>query len=258
MFRIICLRIQTRLTQVLHFLGVAVGIQKLRYYCPVCEKRVGRWQPFSRDVGGGKTRLEPEGRLCPHCGSFERTRHFVLYLQQTGVLQNMPRFLHFAPERGLEPRLRTALGDRYQTTDLFDSGVDHRQDITAMTFEDGSFDFIYCSNVLEHVENDYAAMKELFRILRKGGVAFIQVPIRVGTTYENPAIKDPVDRAIHFGQADHVRYYGSDIINRLTSTGFMVEELYMPDVLGLSRKELDQMNLNKRELVHRCVKPAQI
>jgi len=257
MLRTICLRLHAYMTQAIHLMGRGVGFPKLRYYCPVCEKRVYRWQPFRRNIGGGKSRVEPERRLCPHCGCPERTRHFILYLASTGVLKSTQRFLHFAPESGLEFRLRTALGERYQTTDLFELNVDHRQDIAAMTFEDCSFDVIYCSNVLEHVMDDHAAINELFRILRKGGVVFVQVPIRAGKTYENPAITDPVDRAIHFGQADHVRYYGNDIINRLTSAGFVVEELYMPDVLDLSREELEQMNLNKRELVHRCVKPTQ-
>ncbi len=227
-----------------------------RYFCPVCEKKVECWLPFTRDVGGGKYRLEPEGRLCPHCGSFERTRDFILYLHQTDALKAMPRFLHFAPERGLEHRLRTVLGDRYETIDLFAPEVDHRQDITAMTFGDCVFDFIYCSNVLEHVENDSLAMKELFRILRKGGKAYIQVPIKDGATYENILITTPDERTIHFGQADHVRYYGRDIIDRLTSTGFIVEEKYMPEPLGLTAVDIKRMNLGKKELVHLCVKPT--
>ncbi len=64
------------------------------------------------------------------------------------ILDSKPRMLHFAPERGLAPKIRSILGDKYVTTDLFTRGVDRNEDITGMTIESNSFDFIYCSNVL--------------------------------------------------------------------------------------------------------------
>ena len=50
------------------------------------------------------------------------------------------------------------------------------------------------------------------------------VPICEGweKTYENIAIKDPAQRELHFGQHDHVRYYGRDFIERMTNAGFEV------------------------------------
>ncbi len=123
-----------------------------------------------------------------------------------------------------------------------------------MTFDDGSFDFIYCSNVLEHIEDDISAMSELFRILSPGGFAIIQVPIQGKETYEDIAITDPYERYKNFGQADHVRYYGEDIQNRLASVGFEVTPFYMLDVIELDAAEIKRMNLGKRELIHKCVK----
>lgn len=243
------------LARTVYFSGRTFGVPPMRYFCPVCEQKVFRWQPFVRDMGGGQYRLEPERRLCPYCGSFERTRQFALYLRRRQLLERSPRFLHFAPERGLEAMLRPALGERYLTTDLSAQGVDLKQDITALTLDDDSFDFIYCSNVLEHVEDDLTAMRELCRVLKPGGEALIQVPIRQGSTYEDPSITDPAQRAIHFGQADHLRFYGRDIAERLEKAGFQVEELYMPNALGLEQEAVARMNLGKGELVHRCVKP---
>ncbi|GHC06846.1 hypothetical protein GCM10007047_24870 [Cerasicoccus arenae] len=162
--------------------------------------------------------------------------------------------LHFAPEKSLAPRLRTALGDRYVTTDLFMSGVDRKEDITQMTFADASFDFIYCSNVLEHVTEDAAAMSELYRVLAPGGVAIVQVPIRGSKTYEDDSITDPRERFKHFGQGDHVRYYGEDIDERLERAGFSVAPFYMLDELTLSEADILRMNLGKRELIHKCEK----
>src|SRR6266498_3546130 len=49
-------------------------------------------------------------------------------------------------------------------------------DLTKLTFEDSSFDFIVCSEVLEHIKNHESAFSELARVLRKGGTMLITVP----------------------------------------------------------------------------------
>ena len=232
-----------------------IGWPRPPFFCPACANYIWNCEAFSRDIGNGASKLEPGGRLCPICGSFERTRHFALYIDQNDLLRDVPRTLHFAPEKPIESKLRKKLKSRYTTTDLFMSGVDCNEDITAMNFSDASFDLIYCSNVLEHIEDDAAAMRELFRILSPGGMAIVQVPIKGLVTYENPEIKDPRDRYEHFGQADHVRYYGEDIKMRLENAGFKVTPFYMIDILKLKNHDLFKMNLNKRELIHKCEKP---
>lgn len=221
-------------------------------FCPVCESPVSVWQPLIRQVGEDEYEKEDEGRLCPTCGSMERTRHFWLWLQANSVLKSSPRFLHFAPELGLERRLRAILGKRYITTDLFMPNVDMKMSITDIKLDDGSIDFIYCSNVLEHVPEDRKAMAELRRILAPGGKMIFQVPIGGEKTYEDPAIQSPEDRTKHFGQADHVRFYGRDVRTRLEEAGLAVEELIMLDALKLTPEKVLQMNLDKRELVHLC------
>ena len=132
--------------------------------------------------------------------------------------------------------------------------VDFQEDITKPSFKDNSFNFICCSNVLEHISDDVAAMSELYRILVPGGVAIIQFPIRFGMTIEDPSITDPEKRTELYGQGDHVRFYGEDIKDRLTPVGFEVEPFYMLDVLDLSESGIEKMNLNKRELIHKCMK----
>jgi len=49
-------------------------------------------------------------------------------------------------------------------------------DATAMPFPDGCFDRVIAAEVLEHVPADQAAMNELARVLRPGGVAAVTVP----------------------------------------------------------------------------------
>ena len=79
------------------------------------------------------------------------------------------------------------------TADLDPAGVDVAADITALPFEDGAFDAILCSHVLEHVEDDRAAMAELARVLRPGGWLLVLVPLDLDRepTYEDPAITPP-------------------------------------------------------------------
>lgn len=48
--------------------------------------------------------------------------------------------------------------------------------ITELPFENDSFDLILCLDVLEHLENDLAALEELKRVLRPGGLIILSVP----------------------------------------------------------------------------------
>jgi SAM-dependent methyltransferase len=49
-------------------------------------------------------------------------------------------------------------------------------DATAMPFPDGCFDRVIAAEVLEHITADQAAMNEIARVLRPGGVAAVTVP----------------------------------------------------------------------------------
>ena len=61
------------------------------------------------------------------------------------------------------------------------------------------FDVIYCSHVLEHVDDDRKAINELYRILKHGGWAAIMVPITAPSTIEDPTMIDPTERECLFG-----------------------------------------------------------
>jgi SAM-dependent methyltransferase len=76
------------------------------------------------------------------------------------------------------------------------------------------------------VNNDQLALAELNRILRKDGRLLIMVPLIEGwdRTYENPDITNKRDKELHFGQYDHLRYYGRDFRDRLKNAGFIFYE----------------------------------
>jgi 2-polyprenyl-3-methyl-5-hydroxy-6-metoxy-1,4-benzoquinol methylase len=83
-----------------------------------------------------------------------------------------------ARDGGLRAYLPTSI--RYQGIEIVPefAGPDiMTRDISqGIPFPDGSFDFIFCIEVLEHVPNPYGALTEMHRVLSPGGVAVISVP----------------------------------------------------------------------------------
>jgi SAM-dependent methyltransferase len=136
--------------------------------------------------------------------------------------------LHFAPEQVIEKQFRDKFEvgqEFYRTADLFIS-ADLKIDVEQMAVPSKSFSTVICNHVLEHVD-DQKALSELYRILTEDGILIISVPIIEGwnLTYENKAITGPAERDLHFGQPDHMRYYGRDFRDRLSEAGFSCEEV---------------------------------
>jgi SAM-dependent methyltransferase len=133
--------------------------------------------------------------------------------------------LHVAPEEGLAARLRELPID-YLSTDLESPLAMRHDDVTALPDPDGSFDVVICNHVLEHIPDDRAAMRQIRRVLRPGGFAVLQHPIRAhAETFEDWTVVTPQDRLHLFGQEDHVRVYGRDFVDRLREAGFTDVEL---------------------------------
>jgi SAM-dependent methyltransferase len=177
----------------------------------------------------------PQAR-CPRCDSLERHRHLWLFLERHTrlVSDRSLSVLHFAPERGLGARL--ARRERYVSADL-EPGAMLQLDLQALDLPDASFDWILCSHVLEHVPDDRAAMRELFRVLRPGGTAIVQVPTYAMTTDEDVTLT-PDENLARFGQRDHVRIYGADVFDRLRGAGFEVDlRLFRDELSARERKK---------------------
>lgn len=144
--------------------------------------------------------------------------------QHPACIDTRTDLLHFAPESGsIAPFLRQRT--RYRSADIEPGRADLVLNIERIDLSSESFDLIVCSDVLEHVD-DRTALAEMFRILRPKGVVLLMTPVIEGwqTTYENPSIRSPDERMLHYGQWDHVRYYGSDLRERIASAGFKIEE----------------------------------
>lgn len=125
--------------------------------------------------------------------------------------------------------------NRYVSVDLDNPHATLRMDITQLDFPDESFDFIYCSHVLEHVEDDRKAMCEFARVLRPDGYALFRIPITVDVTLEDWSARTPKARRAIFGQADHVRRCGTDYNHRFEEEGFIVTPVLGRHIVSASR-----------------------
>lgn len=105
-----------------------------------------------------------------------------------------------------------------------------------LPFEDNSFDFIICSEVLEHLDKDAKAVMELHRVLKKNGHLAITVP-----NVNFPFLWDPLNWLLmrlfntHVPKhiwwlagiwADHERLYTKNEITALFEKKFAIKKYY--------------------------------
>src|SRR5579859_2038451 len=100
-------------------------------------------------------------------------------------------------------------------------------------YPDHSFDAVILSEILEHIEDDVRGLREVFRVLKPGGVVAITVP---NANY--PFWWDSINRTLetlfntHIAKgplaglwANHVRLYTAEQLrNAVVAAGFIVEE----------------------------------
>jgi len=183
--------------------------------CPICGWGGEKFLPFGKSPR--------ENARCPKCISLERHRAAYLYLKKILPRKKRIRLLHFAPEEALEELFRSYKNIEYLSADIDPNLAMVREDITHLSFNKGSLDIIFCSHVLQEVDYDLLAMRELFRVLVPGGFAIIIVPLRdITTTIEcSPSISSK-EREKIFRERQNFRVYGRDFKERLESAGFKV------------------------------------
>ena len=162
--------------------------------------------------------------------------------------------LHIAPERCFIKRFEALSTIDYITADLESPWAKIKMDIHDIPFEENTFDVIFCNHVLEHVDDDKKAMRELCRVLKPDGWAIMQpfINTNLEKTYEDPAITTPKEREQAYWQADHLRMYGLDYKERLEQEGFSVK---VDDfVKGLGRDLIKRYGLVEEEKVYVCMK----
>jgi SAM-dependent methyltransferase len=187
-----------------------------------------------------------ENILCPACLSTARERLII------GLLNNQfkitgKKILHFSPEKNIYRFIKTS--NEVITVDiqpLFYKNIDSNiknEDATHLTYADNSFDLVIGNHIMEHIPNDIKAMAEIYRVLKPGGRAILQVPYStiLSATIEEPEINDPQKQAALFGQKDHVRIYQlQNYINRLQSCGFTVALIEYKDLAAFYKNAIQE------------------
>ncbi|WP_304288124.1 class I SAM-dependent methyltransferase [Capnocytophaga leadbetteri] len=227
---------------------LALYLRGKKYEDPIDGKTFRKFLPY----GYGTPRANV---LSPSTLSLERHRLLWLYLtRETDFFSKPLKVLHVAPEQAFYKRFKNQKNLTYITTDLYSPLADVKADLCALPFEDNSFDVIFCNHVLEHIPDDAQAMRELYRVMKKGGWGIFQVPqdINRAHTFEDDTITDPAERTRIFGQYDHVRVYGLDYFDRLRQVGFEVEEIIYST--HFTAEEIERYRIVPQEILPLCKK----
>lgn len=204
--------------------------------CPICGIQRRKFMPYGYVTSR-------EDALCPHCLSLERHRMIWLWItRSTTLLNDHPRLLHIAPEVSLMNHFNKVYRDsgEYITADLESPLAKIHFDVQQIPLADNSIDVVICNHLLEHVDDDRKAMRELYRVLHPAGWGIMLVPEerQRATTFEDDTITDPKLRTELFGQYDHRRIYGRDYDERLRESGFRVERIAVESIATEEERKL--------------------
>ena len=115
------------------------------------------------------------------------------------------RVLHLAPEAVLR-RVIEPLAADYHTADLKMEGVTYPgEDLTRSRLPAAAYDVILCNHVLEHIQNDAAAVGSISRTLVEDGLAVVTIP----GDFDQAKTTHYADDS--FG--GHWRNYGRDVLD---------------------------------------------
>ncbi|MBV8987167.1 MAG: methyltransferase domain-containing protein [Solirubrobacterales bacterium] len=126
-------------------------------------------------------------------------------------------------------------------------------DVRKIQYKDESFDAVICNHVLNVIDDDRAAMRELHRVVKTGGWALLQSSMDL--TQEHTAEKenawDPAGAAGRYEEV-FMRWYGRDYATLLEQAGFTVTESdFVKDLPAATKREL---GLDPEETIFFCRK----
>lgn len=232
--------------------------------CTACGARLDAFvadygtAPAARLLGIAGTAVNPRlyggaaRKSCPVCLEPERTRFLLWALARERCHATRQRVLVCSGGPGLLRHMarHDTVSANLRRTLFADTACDLRR----APFADASFDAVICAYVLSYIDHDQAALREIWRVLRQGGVAWIVVPQDLSLSVaEEGAGLSAGERAEKFGNACHMRLYGMDFARVLEGVGFRVEAL-VPRAL-LPAAEIARIGLQPEDRLYRCTKP---
>lgn len=213
-------------------------------HCAVC----GDVASFTCDWHAAFThpdgRQEPNWRerlTCDRCGLNNRLRAALHFMQaRAGLHRNSIVYLteQATPfHAAVRQRSDFLVGSEFLRDGTPPGGHDARglrhEDITALSFSDGIFDVVGCFEVLEHIPDYRAGLRELHRVLRPGGHLTASFPFRMDL--DETLVRARINAA---GEVEHLmvpeyhgdplredgilcfQHFGWDILDAMRGAGF--------------------------------------
>jgi SAM-dependent methyltransferase len=211
-------------------------------YCAVCDRQAPFFVDYRHCFTAPDMRRIPNWReqlVCPHCHLNNRMRAAAGFLLSASKPDDILYLTEFVTPffRVVASKRERTLGSEYLRDGTLRgatnaAGVRH-EDVTCLTFPDGSFDVIGTFDVLEHVPDYRQALGEFFRCLRPGGTLIITVPFHLwsastvtrATIDASGAITHLLPPEIHGDPLDEggalcFYHFGWDFVDTLIRAGF--------------------------------------
>ncbi len=191
---------------------------RLKGYCAACRG----WKRFSIDYGlcsefeGHRIPWWRETLTCPTCRLNTRMRLSTHLLEDN--LRPSPDARIYLTEQitslyaRTARRFRNVVGSEFLTDgtprgEVNEAGI-RREDVTSLTFPGASVDFILSLEVLEHVPDFKAALREFARVLRPGGTLLLTAPFQA---QERNLVRARISQDGHVEHLEAPEYHGDPL-----------------------------------------------